>query len=144
MIRPAPRGLADTGALLAFLDSDDRWHDRCVAAFARLQLPLATTPAVLAELFHLIGDNASGAASAWRLLRSAAITMCSIGDADLPNLERLMERFADRPMDFADATLVHIAERERLSTIFTIDHNDFETYRIGRRQRFRILPERTP
>ena len=53
-----------------------------------------------------------------------------------------MTRYADRPMDFADATLVHIAEREKISTILTIDHDDFETYRIGRNKRFRILPAR--
>jgi predicted nucleic acid-binding protein len=45
-------------------------------------------------------------------------------------------------MDFADATLVHIAERESLSTIFTIDHDDFETFRIGGRKRFRVVPPR--
>jgi predicted nucleic acid-binding protein len=45
-------------------------------------------------------------------------------------------------MDVADATLVHLARRESLSTIFTIDHDDFETYRIEGRRRFRILPAR--
>jgi hypothetical protein len=30
--------------------------------------------------------------------------------------------YRDRPMDFADATLVHLAERESLITVFTIDH----------------------
>jgi predicted nucleic acid-binding protein len=45
-------------------------------------------------------------------------------------------------MDFADATLVHLAQREGLHTILTIDHNDFETYRLGRRGRFRIVPSR--
>ena len=53
-----------------------------------------------------------------------------------------MHRYADRPMDFADATLVHVAERESLRTILTIDHDDFETYRIGRNAKFRILPDR--
>jgi uncharacterized protein len=48
----------------------------------------------------------------------------------------------DRPMDFADATLVHLARREDLTMIFTIDHNDFETYRIEGKRRFRILPDR--
>jgi predicted nucleic acid-binding protein len=43
---------------------------------------------------------------------------------------------------FADATLVHVAEREGLRTILTIDHADFETYRIGRNAKFRILPAR--
>ena len=45
-------------------------------------------------------------------------------------------------MDFTDATLVRLAERETLATVFTIDHDDFETYRIGARSRFRIMPPR--
>ena len=38
--------------------------------------------------------------------------------------------------------LVHLPERESLSTVFTIDHDDFETYRVGGRKRLRILPAR--
>ena len=53
-----------------------------------------------------------------------------------------MVRYRDRPMDFADATLVHLAERESLTSVFTVDHDDFETYRIGHRRRFRIVPGR--
>jgi uncharacterized protein len=53
-----------------------------------------------------------------------------------------MLRYTDRPMDFADATLVHLAERESLTTVFTVDHDDFETYRIAGRRRFRVVPER--
>jgi hypothetical protein len=53
-----------------------------------------------------------------------------------------MEEYADRPMDFADATLVHLAARERLSTILTVDHDDFETYRLPGRKKFTILPWR--
>lgn len=45
-------------------------------------------------------------------------------------------------MDFADATLVHLAKREGLTTVFTIDHNDFETYRIEGRRPFQIVPSR--
>ena len=45
-------------------------------------------------------------------------------------------------MDFADATLVHLARRESITLILTVDHNDFETYRIDGRKRFRITPER--
>jgi hypothetical protein len=43
---------------------------------------------------------------------------------------------------FADTTLVHLAWRESLATVFTIDHDDFETYRIEGKKRFRILPDR--
>ena len=136
------QGLIDTGAILALLNGRDRWHDRCVEAFSALRLPLATTAAVLAELFHLLGDHPKDLDAAWRFLRSGAIVVLSITDADMPDLERLMKRYKDRPMDFADATLVHLAQREVLSTICSIDHNDFETYRIQGKQTFRIVPSR--
>ena len=64
-------------------------------------------------------------------------------DADLADLEKLMAKYSDRPMDFADATLVLLARRHALSTVFTIDFTDFETYRIEGRKRFRILPARS-
>lgn len=111
-------------------------------AFTRLQVPLATSAAVLTEVFHLVGRSSHKRTMAWDFFRSGAVTVLPIDDADLPALEGLMHTYADRPMDFADATLVHLAERESLFTVFTIDHHDFETYRIARRRRFRIVPER--
>jgi predicted nucleic acid-binding protein len=75
-------------------------------------------------------------------VRSSAVTALAIDDADLLALEALMDKYVDRPMDFADATLVHLARRESLTTVFTIDHDDFETYRIEGRRRFRIVPGR--
>jgi uncharacterized protein len=74
-------------------------------------------------------------------LRTRSITVLPIEDGDLPDLERLMLKYADRPMDFADATLVQLAEREGLTTILTVDR-DFEVYRIGGRKAFRVLPKR--
>lgn len=136
------RGLIDTGALLALLDPDDRWHQACVEAFARARLPLGTTTAVLTELFHMIGDSAREVGAGWALVRSGAIRIVSMGDDDLPALQTLMARYHDRPMDLADATLVHAAERLGVSTILTVDHDDFETYRIGPRKRFSIQPAR--
>jgi predicted nucleic acid-binding protein len=55
-----------------------------------------------------------------------------------------MSRYWNRPMDFADATLVHLAKRENISTVFTVDHADFSTYRIDGRRRFRVLPAGQP
>ena len=134
--------IIDTGAILALLDRDDRWHHACVEAFPSLRLPLATSAAVLAELFHLVGDSRREISAAWSFLRSGAVTVLSIDDSDVPALQSLMKKYHDRPMDFADATLVRLAQRESLSTIFTIDHNDFETYRIEGQRRFRIIPTR--
>ena len=136
------RALADTGALLAYLDRDDPWHHACRDALEHLRLPLFSSTAVLTELFHLVADNKREVERAWAFIRTGAVTVLSISDTDLPDLQGLMAKYDDRPMDFADATLVHLAHRESLSTVFTIDHNDFETYRIGGRKRFRIVPAR--
>ncbi len=78
----------------------------------------------------------------WRFLLSGAITILPITDQDLPEIDKLMERYADRPMDFADATLVRVGSRHNLTTIFTIDHDHFETYRMERKRKFRIVPGR--
>jgi uncharacterized protein len=138
----AVAALVDTSAFLAFLDFNDPWHAQCKTAFAEARLPLFTTTAVLTELFHFVGRRLGDPGGAWRMLRSGQVHVVPIVNADLSALEALMIRYADRPMDFADATLVHVATREDLRTILTIDRADFETYRIGRNAKFRILPTR--
>ncbi len=137
------KALVDTGALVALVDPRERWHEPCARTFVELPLPLGTSAAVLTEFFHLVGDARHLKAACWRLLRSGAIMVLPLDDSDMASIEELMLRYADRPMDFADATLVHLARRESLATIFTIDFNDFETYRIEGRRRFRIVPERS-
>ena len=135
-------GLIDTGAILAIVDARDRWHFKCLEALRSIRIPLLTTEAVLTEAFHLTGTNPYDIEKTWRFVRSGAVTVCPVSDSDLPELQALMARYSDRPMDFADATLVHLGARERLSVILTIDHDDFETYRLPGRKKFTILPRR--
>ena len=136
--------LVDTGAILALLDRSDRWHRLCVEVFSSVHLPLLTSEAVLTELFHLVGDNRREKEGAWKFVRSGAFELAVISHGELPAVHALMSRYWDRPMDFADATLVHLAKRESISTVFTVDRADFETYRIDARRRFRILPTTRP
>ena len=138
----AADGLIDTGAMLALLDTSDRWHKACVEAFRRVRLPLLTSEAVLTELFHLIGDSRPEMTAAWKFVRSGAIVLGTIDDGELGAVHALMSRYWDHPMDFADATLVYLARREAISLILTIDHSDFQTYRIQGKRAFRILPVR--
>jgi predicted nucleic acid-binding protein len=135
-------GLIDTGVMLAAIEADDRMHFRCLDALRSVALPLLTTEAVLTEFLHLAARSPRGTERAWEFVRSGVLTLRSIDDGDLPELHRLMLDYADHPMDFADATLVHLATRESLSLILTIDHDDFETYRIGGRKKFSMLPRR--
>jgi len=137
-----PAALIDTGAILALVDRGDEWHQSCVAAYNRSRLPLLTTEAVLTEVFHLTHGDRRQIASVWTLLRSGAVQISPIPHDELRHVHTLMEDYADRPMDFADATLVHLATRESISLILTVDHSDFETYRLPGRKKFTILPAR--
>ena len=82
--------------------------------------------------------------TAWKFIRSGAVRLAVIEDSELPEIHGLMSRYADLAMDFADATLVYLARREGLSTVFTVDHADFGVYRIQGRKRFRIFPAIRP
>jgi len=140
--------LIDTGAILALLDRSDRWHGACVDAFRQLRLPLLTSEAVLTEVFHLVGDTRTEMEAAWKFVRSGALVLGTIEDAELTHLHGLMSRYWDRPdyrnMDFADATLVYLAKRESLSVILTVDQADFATYRIEGKRQFRVFPSERP
>jgi uncharacterized protein len=135
-----PAGLIDTGAILAIVEVDDAYHSACLESLSLVHLPLLTTEAVLTELLHLV--RRTNVETAWRFVRSGAVTVQPMTDSDLPALHGLMAQYRDCPMDFADATLVHLAARESLSLILTVDYDDFETYRIAGRKRFTILPYR--
>ncbi len=138
----AASALIDTGAILALLDRKDRAHEACAKALGQLRMPLLTSLAVLTEAFHMVGSGRAEMEAAWRFVRSEAIALATIEEAELPRIHTLMSRYWDRPMDFADATLVYLAERESLSVVFTVDRADFETYRIGAKRKFRIVPDK--
>jgi predicted nucleic acid-binding protein len=137
-----PVALIDTGFILALIDGNESWHHPCVQAYNHARLPLLTTEAVLTEAFHLANRSALDSRGVWQLLRSGAIQMSPISNSELVQIRALMDNYSDRPMDFADATLVHLAAREQISVILTIDHDDFETYRLPGGKKFTILPLR--
>jgi uncharacterized protein len=99
---------------------------------------------VLTEVFHLVGDTRGAMEAAWKFVRSGALIVAAIEDEEMTHLHALMSRYWDRPMDFADATLVYLAKRESLSVILTVDQADFATYRIEGKRQFRVVPGTAP
>jgi predicted nucleic acid-binding protein len=80
----------------------------------------------------------------WQLFEPGIIVLASIEHSELSDIKALMFRYSDRPMDFADAALVHLATRESIHVIFTVDQADFSVYRIGGKRRFQVLPIERP
>jgi hypothetical protein len=116
-----------------------------MARFVRRRVP-STTPSLANlggcshRMFHIVGDTRSEMEAAWRFVRSGTLVLATIEGAELQHVPGLMSRYWDRPMDFADGTLVYLAKREFLSVIPTVDHADFATYRLEGKRQFRVLP----
>ncbi|KAB2849400.1 MAG: PIN domain-containing protein [Hyphomicrobiaceae bacterium] len=142
LLRMAANTLIDTSAMIALLNRAEPAHVDCVEALGAVALPLGVTQAVLTELFYFVGEDRRRREDAWRLISSEIIENLAITSVDFPRLEALMAKYADRPMDYADATLVHCGDRQGIATILTLDRSDFATYRMSGRRKFLVLPSR--
>lgn len=122
--------LVDTGPLVALFDPADASHERCREILATVAEPLCTTVPVLTEAFHLLNPGSIGAQRLMDFVSAKGVSPWYMNDQALARAFALMVRYADHPMDLADASLVVLAETARSHKIFTIDRNDFATYRI--------------
>lgn len=122
----------DTGPWVALFDPKDAKHSRAREILRSFHEQLFTTVPVLTEAFHMLSPESLGA----RRLREFILKGgCTVWWMDQPALERafeLMNRYADLPMDLADASLVTAAETLGTQRIFTLDRRDFSTYKIQR------------
>ena len=130
--------LADTGPLVAALRKGDRHHAWTRAQLAACKVPLVTCEAVLSEAFFLLQGVSGGrealAALIDRSVLEARFDFQDERDATL----RLLSKYSDTPMSFADACLVRMSEMHRSSQVMTLDR-DFEAYRRNGRERIPLI-----
>jgi predicted nucleic acid-binding protein len=131
--------LVDAGPLIALIEPTDTHHDRAVAALASLREPLVTVWPAFTEAMYLLRDAERSQRALWGMVESGGLDLAELTVHDVPRLRELMTRYRDQPMDLANAALVHVAERDGLQEIFTLDRRHFSVYRIHRR-RFTIIP----
>lgn len=135
------RVLLDTGPLVALLARSDRHHQVCVDTFARLRPPLLTCWPVLTEAAWLLRRQ-SGAVEQLAAAREAGMfDMLPLGNEDLTPIASIIARYQGVLIQFADAALVHLAEREAIRTVFTLDRRDFSIIRLKRNRSITLLPD---
>lgn len=122
--------LIDTGPFVALFDPQDHLHERCRAVLQSLRAPLLTTVPVLTEVFHLLTPSSQGSERVRDFVREGGCDVYYLDDAGLERGFTLMWRYRDHPMDLADASIIVAAEALETRRVFTLDRNDFETYRI--------------
>ncbi len=136
-----PVTLIDTGPLVALVDKADKAHKKCFSIFRSLQTPPLTTWPCLTESLYLIGElrGWKGQKTLLELHTKGAIRAHSSSDDELNRISELMEQYQDTPMDFADASLVVLAEVTGGKRILTLD-SDFYVYRIHGKDSFDVIP----
>ncbi len=136
--------LLDTGPIVAYLDASDPFHERVAKALGDFTGQFVTTGAVVTEAMHFIAVDARGPSLLVDFLESSRtkVIECFQPD-DLKRAVRLMRKYADTPMDFADATLILLGDALRENKICTLDRRGFSTYRTGSGKRFNLVLETT-
>ena len=132
--------LLDTGALVSLLDRSQKQHSDFVRFFDSWTGSVVASEAVLTEATHLLGHIASGRKTCIDFFLAGGAVLVPSTLASLRRSRELIEKYEDLPMDFADATLVVLAEELGTNRVFTTDHQDFSRYRILGRGHFVIEP----
>jgi uncharacterized protein len=133
--------LLDTGPLVAFLNRNDDHHGWATRVLARLAPPLLTCEAVLSEACFLLRRSRGGPEAVLQLVERGLVVDGFRCEQEIPALRRLLARYADVPMSFADACLVRLSEQHPSSRLLTLDH-DFKVYRRNGRQVIPVLSPR--
>ena len=137
------RVLADTGPIVAILSRRDQYHGACVEALRDLPGPLLTCWPVITEAACLLRRDATAVQQLLNSLDTGFLELLPLTTADANPIASILKKYHDIRIQLADATLVHLAARDGLDTIFTLDQRDFSVYRLSKERTFRILPELT-
>jgi uncharacterized protein len=72
------------------------------------------------------------------MIETGALLVEELRDS-VGRIEELMAKYRNVPMDFADASLVAIAEARGWDEVFTL-HGGFRVYRLDGRRAFQVVP----
>ena len=109
--------ILDTGPLVALLDRSERNHQRCLTFFREIRGRVVTTEPVLTEAVYLLGPSFRCQKPVLDFFVQGGAELVSLSPELLQRSLWLMEKYADVPMDLADATLVALAEQRGCSNI---------------------------
>jgi len=121
--------LIDAGPLIALFDSSDKHHRRISTFLKENPYRYVSTVAVFTEVSHMLDFSIAARRDFYEWVMYRGIIISDINQNDMLRLIELTDKYADVPMDFADATLVITAEKTGIREIISIDR-DFDIYRL--------------
>lgn len=140
----AQKVLIDTGPLVALFDRRDACHDACREQARSLPASLFTCLPVITEASYLL--NRYDSHLVHQLLAAChdgVYALLPLDASDIEHIDHLIAKYQNLCLDFADATLMYLAEREGIEHIFTLDRRDFTVFRTSAGKPLVIFPEFT-
>ena len=132
--------LLDTRPLVAYLDRRDSAHVAVAGCLDAFTGRLVTTSAVITEAMHFVNDSSEGAEALVSFVHAVGLLVYECTHPlQLNDAVRLMGKYSDTPMDFADATLVMLADELDTTEILTLDRRGFSTFRTSRGKSFKLV-----
>ena len=133
--------IADTGFWVALADKKDKHHQEADNFVKTTNEMLITTYPVITEVCHILlkRQGVKAQLTFIKMYQLGAFEVFDMPKKDKDRVLSLMQQYADLPMDFADASLVLLAEQLGHGRILSTDKRDFHTYRWKNNQPFSNL-----
>ena len=130
----------DTGPIVAILAEADEHHGRCVAQLRELRAPLLTCWPVLTEAAWLLRHHPAATAKLFAAFETGVLELAPLDASDIPSMAAILTKYRTLGVQLADAALLHLANRESIDAVFTLDRRDFEVFRLRGGKRLRLIP----
>ena len=132
--------ILDTGPWVALIDRSESRHAECVQWLKKFSGRLYSTEAVLTEVLYLLNFSTTAQCAALDFVLEAVVEIVPVNTKSLKKVKSMMKKYADLPMDFADATIVCLAIDAGIQNIVTFDRKDFAIYKLPRKKNFTVMP----
>ena len=132
--------ILDTGPWVALIDRSESRHTESVQWLKTFSGRLYSTEAVLTEVLYLLSFSITAQCAALDFILESVVEIVPSSMESLKKVKNLMKKYADLPMDFADATIVCLATEAGMHNIVTFDKKDFGIYKLPKKKDFTIYP----
>ncbi len=132
--------IIDTGPWVALIDRSETRHAECVQWLKDFSGRLYSTEAVLTEVLYLLNFSIAAQCAALDFVLESVVEIVPASTKSLKKTKNLMKKYADLPMDFADATIVCLATETSMQNVVTFDRKDFSIYKLPKKQSFTVMP----
>lgn len=127
--------ILDAGPLIAAMNRQDRYHGWATATLDRIGPPFYSCPEAIAEAAAMTGQPAAIV----EMIQAQEIVLAFDLSSQSASILSLLEKYADRDMDLADACIVRMSELMRDCRVVTVDRADFAVYRRNGRDQIPII-----